>query len=304
MRKREPMARPIQPLLSSVPVKERPGDEPRAHHLDVRVVTVTPAIAQEWLGSNIGNRNRKDANVEKYHRDMSVGRWALTGEPIIFDSVGHLRNGQNRLFACIKANAPFKCLVVWGVEPESFVSMDRGAIRSNADVLSINGEANATAVASACGFIWRQMNGKALDQGGKTTITSEECIDILERFPEIRESVGWRNGSTKVGITSPALAVYLHWRLARIDTGMAEEFFGRLYSGENLISGNPILTLRNRLMGETPRLGTKLCVIFVFKAWNAWGSGESLAIMKWDPQRERRMPDPRPPSSARWILGA
>src|SRR4051812_48689623 len=100
------------------------GDEPHDWGLTVRVVEVTPELAQQWHAMNEGNRREKRVNIARFGRDMQDGRWSLTGEPIIFDRDGYLRNGQNRLQACIRSGKSFRTLVVWGIDRRAVRSMD------------------------------------------------------------------------------------------------------------------------------------------------------------------------------------
>lgn len=281
----------------------RPGEPPWSHGLEVKVVTISPALAKDWLTLNEGNRPPKNPGIAQFARDMTSGAWALTGEAIIFDSAGALRNGQNRLMACIESGASFVCLVVWGVRPDAFQFMDRGNKRTIGDVLHIKGEDNASALAAACGFVWRLEQGRhpaAASGGHGSGITVNEALDVLERHPDLRDSVTWRPGASVIGLV-PTVAIFLHWWFAQLERGFADVFFDGLIRNIGLDTGNPILTLQKSLRpnqrGE--KLRSSLAMNYTVKAWNVWGAGKSAGYFKMVPGE--KPPVPQRPRSGRWV---
>ena len=52
--------------------------------------------------------------------------WSLTGETIKFGTDGLLKDGQHRLYACIRANTPFDTHAIFGINPETFQHIDVG----------------------------------------------------------------------------------------------------------------------------------------------------------------------------------
>jgi len=105
-----------------------------------RVIEVSPKLAEYILENlNIGNRSKKVEKIKVYSNDMVSGNWSLTNATLAFGSDGYLKDGQNRLSACVRAGVPFKTHAIFGIEPESFIHMDVGANRSNMDVFTIMG---------------------------------------------------------------------------------------------------------------------------------------------------------------------
>jgi len=103
-----------------------------------RRVTITPELALDVLENlNKGNRTKKPEEIRRYASDMKAGNWKLTGESVKFGSDGMLKDGQNRLSACVQAGVPFSTHVVFGIDPEVFANMDRGKNRNPADVFHI-----------------------------------------------------------------------------------------------------------------------------------------------------------------------
>ena len=105
-----------------------------------RIVEITPEVAHYILENlNIGNRSLKKARIVQYAADMVGNNWSLTNATLAFGADGYLKDGQNRLTACVRANKPFMTHAIFGIKPDSFIHMDIGAKRSHTDVFTIMG---------------------------------------------------------------------------------------------------------------------------------------------------------------------
>ena len=72
------------------------------------------------------------------------------------------------------------------------------------------------------------------------------------------------------------------YELVKKDDQKAIEFFERLADGVSLPAGSPILALRARLQtlrDERSLLPTEALVSMVFRTWNAWRAGRTLATL-------------------------
>jgi hypothetical protein len=94
------------------------------------------------------NRPKKHAKIKQYADDLVEGRWSVTGDTIKFGSNGLLRDGHNRLSACLRSGRPLMTHVVFGIDPEVFYRLDIGKNRNGADVFWIAGIPRPAAVAS------------------------------------------------------------------------------------------------------------------------------------------------------------
>jgi hypothetical protein len=114
----------------------------------VRIIEVTPALAERWLKLNTHNRPIKERLIAQYAATMKRGEWRLTPEPIAFtkpwkdpaDLTDHketLIEGQHRLHAVLRSGVSVPMTVWFGCEPEEFQVIGQGAERTNGDVLSI-----------------------------------------------------------------------------------------------------------------------------------------------------------------------
>jgi hypothetical protein len=141
--------------ISEAPVDEQKALERIRRCIDnppenSKVFTITPMVAQALLRDyNFENRPKKPKAIARYADDMAAQRWSLTGDTIKFSAEKRLRDGQNRLMACVQAGAPFTTYIVFGVDDAAFDRMDQGRSRSGSDVLAIAGYTNTAALSGA-----------------------------------------------------------------------------------------------------------------------------------------------------------
>ena len=114
----------------------------------IRVESITPQLAEIYLGKNTHNRNLNKRVVDKYANDIKMGFWHFDGAPIRFAADGTLLDGQHRLHAIIKSNTALDILVVRGLGNETQATMDIGSVRQACNFLQMNGVRNATIIAS------------------------------------------------------------------------------------------------------------------------------------------------------------
>lgn len=259
-----------------------------------KTVTVTPALARNWLRRNDHNRSLRPRAVADYARDMSAGRWRQNGEAIKFAADGTLLDGQHRLAAIIEAGAPVPMMIISGLDPTVQETMDAGRKRTAADVLGLRGEANAHVLASVIKRIW------LWDQGDykfatHTSPTIAETAALLECRPEIRRSaeIASRIHSTFRYLPQSIVGT-AHHVFSRIAAPEAVWFFARLGDGAELAVGHPILTLRSRAMSEAAdwrHTPDDRYMAYLVRSWNAVRDGRELGRIQHGPNDA--MPIPR-----------
>lgn len=241
-------------------------------------MTITPAIAADWLNRNKNNRPISERLVFIYAQDMMAGRWTQNGESIIFDWNGNLLDGQHRLFAVVESGATITSIVVHGVDPATFTTIDVGKKRSASDVLAIAGitSGHNTSVAAAVNIILQYMGGSMLS---KYHASHQQIIEYVRANPEIVELVnkaraprGWTRG---YGAMMTGILWLARDRYPRKST----EFFNRFLSGEGLESGSPILALRNRLANDS-KLNRLERLALIVQAWNAYVEDRVMTRMQ------------------------
>lgn len=262
------------------------------------VVSVSPALAAEWLKSGIENRPIRKSHVAFLADQMRSGQWVLNGAPIIF--VGReMVDGQHRLNAVIRSGRTVSMLVVRMPNTSSgrrvFETIDQNVPRSYGDVLAIKGESNYKTLGTLLRMITVY---KAILAGssrnnldfGRQRIPNSEILVILDECPQARRSASFAEAvKTGKNLLSRSQWALLHYALHEVDESDAELFLDGLRFGANLSPGSPILVLRNKLieassanaMHFTKRYGTYQALFISCKAWNAFRLGKSISHLKY-----------------------
>jgi len=110
---------------------------PRSNEIEQRVLTVTPAHAEKWLTMNSpDNRRIRPSHVRHLAKQMELGRWMLSPEPIVF-SPQHLLDGQHRLSAVLMSGCTIEASVALVQHEDVFRVLDQGVNRNLTDLTCI-----------------------------------------------------------------------------------------------------------------------------------------------------------------------
>jgi len=264
-------------------------------------VTVTPAMAKEWLTHNINNRAAKPYKIAAFTQDMRDGNWRQNGEAIKFSRSGRMLDGQNRCYACIAADTPFITLVVYGLDDIDQTTMDGPAPRRYADVLRMRHEPNADALAAAVRSLHGWQRGiRRFDGGGVDRAASNSMLEkTLKNNPELRENITTIKRVARAVHIPVSVLGALWWVFHDIDAEDCEFFFQRLTSDEGHYAGEPIFALRRALSARKDRAGTYANPTFIaaltVKAWNAYRMGDQVKLLIWRPggAQHEKFPEPK-----------
>ena len=237
-----------------------------------RVVTITPAIAAWVLEThNISNRPKKPKNIAQYAKDMAAGKWGLTGDTLKFSDKHTLRDGQNRLAACVRSGCDFITHVVFGIPDGTFFVMDTGKPRGSADVLSIAGYSNTNNLASA--LRWAHI--LSTDPMSRTKITNEQMLGFV-RGPfsgvEASMKVGTRLYSQYTHPVGQMAA--LHWLFSEVDGTLADSFFDDWSTGKRGGRAKALARLQDTLVAAKNanhgRIHDNIRAAMIVKGWNLY----------------------------------
>lgn len=102
---------------------------------------ITPEIAKRYLEQNrLNYRKLNPKLVAKYAKDMADENWTQEHpQGIAFDKDGNLGDGQHRLRAIAASGVTIRMWVLRGCDPAALYDVDRGQIRTEADLLRSRG---------------------------------------------------------------------------------------------------------------------------------------------------------------------
>lgn len=267
----------------------------------VQIMTVTPALAAEWLALGADDRKIIPSRVRRFCRIIRHGEWQLTWDAIAFDTDGQRRNGQHRLTAIVTTGVPCQLLVLWGVTIPAVDVGDQGAKRTMRQILARQGESDPSTLATSLRLMWQWQNGRSIgDRNPDASPDVSEMQAILREHPGLRAHVVIaRKLRKEAKLGSDGLGVVLSYLFMRVDPDEAEDFIARLISGRSNLDDDrdPILQVRRRLARiDSQSIGTKggdvtYKAALIIKAFNAWRRGD-LRELRWN--RGGRTPEPFP----------
>lgn len=246
------------------------------------IVDLTPAIATVLLERNPANRKIKPSKVQDYSKDMSHGAWKFNGEPVIVARDGLLNDGQHRCAAVIESKRPIQVLMVFGVERETRDTLDQGANRTAGDYLSLHGHVATNNLAAVAKAVWQWRTfGLIVGGGSRYSPTRSEVLATVEENPGIVKSFAFVDRKNTRAMGSPSIIGFCHYAFKVVSNETSANFFmDALIDGTNLKSGDPILTVRNRLIVDRKALRMPERAELLFRAWNAHRLGQTRVLYR------------------------
>lgn len=253
----------------------------------VEIVQLTPELAHDYMARNTANyRKINEGDVTAMAAAMRRGEFNSqypSPDAISIDDQGVLTNGQHRCLAVIRSGVTIPVIVSVGGPQAMADAMDTGRKRTAQQILAHHGYNDSAMLASvvrAYGFAMNAYNVR---------LTNLQILAFVEKHDQ-QLYVSCHYGRKVETLMSRSLAGGLHFAFAQADAEKAGEFFDRLADGVGLYTGNPIHSLRNRLMRVAPhgRPDPVYLSAIMIKAWNAWVNRRTLAVLKW---RGQQSPD-------------
>lgn len=271
-----------------------------------RVMTVTPALATEWLARQGANRKVSPRVVDRYADAIRRGEWRLTGEAIKFDTNGDLADGQHRLQAVVLAGLPIETYVVYGIEPAAFDVMDTGRVRTGVDILYLHGYTSSTMLLHAAArFLiiierWQEERYGPIPYlntrwGSYGQTTTAQVLAYVLAHPELEDGLHTAQHVFQKNIPGGRglWGGLLCW-FGRFDADDADDFAEKVASGADLAASDPILMLRHALFEARTthaRLNELWAAAIIIKAWNAYRTKKNIGVLRFSLKGER-FPEP------------
>ena len=252
--------------------------------MNLEIVTITPAMAEQFLSKNTTNRNLNVDRVLFYSIIIGNGNWLLNGESIKIDKAGNLLDGQHRLSAIIKAGKAIKTVLATNVDASTFTTIDTGKPRNAADCLKIEGVANSTNISGGISKYLAFKNGHK--SGSNRVVVKTSNSDILQEYnsnPLVYQSI-YQNGVAFYNhvyrIITPAdyIAFYRYFQL-KYHTNVIDSFF------ENITNKIGVCgLLHDKLMMEKVtkrKLITSEKNAIMIKAFIYHATGKNVKVLKY-----------------------
>lgn len=265
---------------------------PAAHlypNVSVSIETITPEVAERMLGANIRNRDINDTTVVM--AALRNDEWELNGATIVFDENGILRDGQHRLYSCMKTGKTIVSVVVRGINGESQITMDTGTRRALRDYTKMRGYKDYSTVATL-GLALYLIDNYGLTAyvsahyGGKTTYKS--VINFIDTVysPRIEPLVSDVRGITKkykhvnAGVIGGAFDAF---RVAGEENYRVflEQLLNRRTACVSVRLLQNVFEKQSSEQIRAKRLTDKYVMAYIIKAWNAYMRGDDIKLLKF-----------------------
>lgn len=253
--------------------------------IETSIEEVTPMQAALWLELNNHNRPMQYERAVALAGAIKRGEWAVNGDAIRFSTAGKLLDGQHRLQAIVLAGVPVKTLIVRGLAPDSFATIDTNRnVRTARDVMALSGVLNYSVVAPMARLMYAyETSGNPYESSTEKTPSAEQLLAIAQRpgFAPMANrvlSARWCKKFVGTGLTGFAMYVFGQYRDEH-----AQAFFRKLETGIGLEAGSPILLLRDRLInniGAHERLRPLSKAAYLFKAFRLYLLGVEVRQLK------------------------
>lgn len=262
-----------------------------ASRVKSRVEYIDASVASAWLSKNTRNRPLNSRLIKRITSQIRNGEWALNGESIVWGSDGILIDGQHRLLAIVEAGVAspgLPCVVVYGITPDAFKTVDSGQSRFAKDDLALLGYNNTALLASAAALLYVYKVHGTMLPAGVNRPTRSQTVETMLMEPGLAKA---RQAAEAIHRKMPNVfktqTSVLYHLFGEIDPELNELFWNLLADGSNLDKNSPILILRNRItasfVGSHVRNSyaaaefAALCI----KGWNAWIAGQKIAQLRW-----------------------
>ena len=246
--------------------------------------TITPEWAKKILNEkNTGNRPLSRLHVDTLAREISKGRWKVNGDTICLNG-DMLIDGQHRLAAVVQSGVAIQAFVIDNLPSDVFDTKDIGKRRSAGDTLGVRGERNACRLAACLLLIDKYMTGR-VDKF--VAYSNSEIEDLLEKYPEARESIQVTIAAR--GLLTPSVLDACHYLFSRKNLLLADEFVKKVVTGIGMQEGDPWYILRERLVKNSlakSKLQKPYLMALCIKAWNCARSGKSVRFLRWREEGE------------------
>lgn len=241
----------------------------------VKMMTVSPEMARDWLRFNTGNREIQKNHIAMIKRDILNSNWMMNAQPICFTEnpqapdmgrAPRLLNGQHRLHAIIEANTAIDVPIATGIPDQAFATFDTHAKRT---VRRAGNRVDDRVLAAAAKLQWKQDNSLPLTGSGNSP-SATEILNTLTEHPDL--ALGFsrsrRSGMKELG--SAGVMTYFIYRVQRDHKVWGAEFLDGIEYGANLERGNPILNLRNLARGRRKSLSRRETLTLLIEHWDVY----------------------------------
>lgn len=245
-------------------------------------IIVTPEDAAQLLEANGSNRPLNEQHVKRIARQITDGKWRFNGDTIKISATNDILDGQHRLWAIIEAKMPVETIVVRGIEPDAFSTIDTiRKSRSGSDVLALIGVTNQRSAISV-GLQWLIRWQRKTLENYRAPQNRIENSDIEAAY---RDNPGIARAAERAnklrGVFNPGLLTFFYFVLTNRNPELAERLMYTLENPSGIGMDDPFFRLRAYFLNPNSRKDTLVSIALMVKAANAAHKKKDVKVLNW-----------------------
>lgn len=258
-----------------------------------KIVTVTPEDATRMLEFNQLNRPLNDQHVRRIAAQIKSGKWRFNGDTIKVSAGNDILDGQHRLWAIIEARTPVETIVVHGIEPEAFSTIDTlRKPRSGSDVLALMGVTGPRSTISVA-LQWLVRYQRKILEAYKAPANRLENSDIEEAYVNNKGIARAAERASKLrSVGIPGINAFFYYLLTNRNPDLAERFMHTMENPSGVGVNDPFFRLRVHLVSSRERRDALVTIALMIKAANAAFEEREVRNLIW--RNQGAQPEPFP----------
>lgn len=274
---------------------------PRKNTIGLEVETITPEMANKLLEANASNRPISQPHVNRIADQIRKGQWKFNGDTIKVAEDNNILDGQHRLWAVIEAQRPIESIIVRGLKPDAFSTIDTiRRARSGADVLSLQGiKRYRGAHAAALTWLIRYKRGVLQTfQQPENRVENSDIEKAAKEHYALADAVD-ATGCVRL-IANHATIAFVYYAIAERNYELASEMLNILRDPSKVSLDHPFFRLRAYFTSVVAgqRRDALMSIALAFKAANAADKGQKIKSLTWRNQGAK--PEPFPTLDVEW----
>lgn len=263
-------------------------------HKDMEAVTVTPEMATKLLEANTLNRPLADGHVKRISSQISAGKWKFNGDTIKIADNEQVLDGQHRLWAVIDANRSIETIIVRGISPDAFSTIDTICrSRSFGDVIALAGhKRHRNVIGPALSWLLRWQDKRGIENY-KSPDMKVENSDIEAAFANNPGIVRAAESAQKIrSICNASIMAFFYYVMSNRNPDLAERMMDTLEDPAGIGVTDPFFRLRVYLLDHAKKKEPLVTIALLIKAANAANSGDKIKSLVW--RNQGKAPEPFP----------
>ena len=250
---------------------------------DIRLIHITPALAEKLLALNTHNRPLRKALTAQYVAEIQSGNWRVTHQGVALDVTPALQDGQHRLSAIVETGKGQDMYVAVGMPVDNFSVVDTGANRKYSDVLALSGFSDAFNLGACARLVYLYLNK---DFASTYKVNNTTVLETVSEDPDgFTTALHWGARCAYGFFLTKSAAAAGFYLIARVNLKTpVNEFFTDLVEGTGMSTGDPRLVLRRWSTNSYKEAGRRSGpeqLALLLKCWNAWCEGRELRNLAW-----------------------